>query len=51
MQGKGGEWTDEELNEFIFKPANFVKGTKMAFAGVPNDKERGDIIAFIKSLK
>jgi cytochrome c len=51
MQGKGGEWTDEELNEFIFKPASFVKGTKMAFAGVPNDKERGDIIAFLKSLK
>jgi cytochrome c len=51
MTGKGGEWTDEDLNEFIFKPANFVKGTKMAFAGVPNDKERGDIIAYIKSLK
>jgi cytochrome c len=51
MTGKGGEWTDEDLNEFIFKPANFVKGTKMAYAGVPNDKIRGDIIAFLKSLK
>jgi cytochrome c len=51
MKGKGGEWTDDDLNHFLYKPANFVKGTKMSFAGLQNDKERGDIIAFLKSLK
>ncbi|HJQ60490.1 MAG TPA: c-type cytochrome [Vineibacter sp.] len=51
MQAKGGEWTDEDLNEFIFKPTGFIKGTGMAFAGVSNDKIRGDIIAFLKTLK
>jgi cytochrome c len=51
MTKKEGNWTEEDLNEFLFKPASFVKGTKMAFAGVPNDKERGDIIAFLKTLK
>lgn len=51
MKGKGGEWTDDDLNHFLYKPNAFVRGTKMAFAGVPNDKERGDIIAFLKSLK
>jgi cytochrome c len=51
MTEKGGDWTDDDLNHFLFKPAAFIKGTKMAFAGVPNNKERGDIIAFLKSLK
>ncbi|HEX2885862.1 cytochrome c family protein [Vineibacter terrae] len=51
MTSKGGQWTDEDLNEFLFKPANFVKGTKMAFVGLPKDKDRGDVIAFLKSLK
>ncbi len=51
MTGKGGDWTDEDMNELLWKPASFVKGTKMAFAGLPNDKERGDVIAYLKSLK
>lgn len=51
MTSKGGEWTEEELNEFLFKPQQFVKGTKMGYAGVRNDKTRGDIIAYLKTLK
>ncbi|HKU98578.1 MAG TPA: cytochrome c family protein [Vineibacter sp.] len=51
MTSKGGEWTEEDLNEFLFKPANFIKGTKMAFVGLPKDKDRGDVISFLKSLK
>jgi cytochrome c len=50
MQSKGGEWTDEDLNAFLFKPSAFVKGTKMAFAGL-KDKDRADVIAYLKSLK
>lgn len=51
MQAKGGEWDDATMNEFLWKPAAYVKGTKMAFAGLSNDKERADVIAFLKSLK
>ena len=51
LANKGEQWTDENLNEFIWKPANYIKGTKMAFVGVSNDKERADIIAYLKSLK
>jgi len=51
MQAKGGQWEPDSLNEFLFKPAAFIKGTKMAFAGLPNDKERADVIAFLSSLK
>ncbi len=51
MQAKGGEWDDAAMNEFLWKPAAFIKQTKMAFAGLSNDKERADVIAFLKSLK
>jgi len=51
MQAKGGQWDNDSLNEFLYKPAAYVKGTKMAFAGLSNDKERADVIAFLNSLK
>jgi cytochrome c len=51
MQNKGGEWTDDDLNAFLYKPSAFVKGTKMAFAGISKDKDRADVIAYLKSLK
>ena len=51
MQAKGGNWDYETINEFITKPQGFVKGTKMAFAGLPNAKERADIIAFLRTTQ
>jgi|CXWL01.1.fsa_nt_gi cytochrome c len=49
MVEKGGEWDYESLNAFIAKPAAFIKGTKMAFAGVGNAQERADIIAWLRT--
>lgn len=46
---KGGQWDYEALNAFIAKPAAFIKGTKMAFAGVGNAQERADIIAWLRT--
>jgi len=34
----------------IFKPQSFVKGTKMAFAGLPKEQERADIIAYLRTM-
>ena len=34
----GKEWTFEELNGFLIKPAKWVKGTKMAYAGLKKRK-------------
>lgn len=50
MQAKGGEWTYEDINHMIFKPTSFVKGTKMAFAGVAKEQERADIIAYLRTM-
>ncbi len=46
---KGGEWDYESLNAFIHRPAGFLRGTKMAFAGVGNAQERADIIAWLRT--
>ena len=41
------EWTFEELNGFLTKPAKWMKGTKMAYAGLKNPKERAALILFL----
>jgi cytochrome c len=47
LAGKGGNWDFEALNGFIKNPKGWAPGTKMAFAGVNDPKERANIIAFL----
>ncbi len=47
---KGGTWTYAELDEFLKKPKKFIKGTKMAFTGIKKDKDRANMILFLRSL-
>jgi cytochrome c len=44
------KWTFENLNAFLSNPKGFIKGTKMAFGGVKNDKKRADLLAYLASL-
>ena len=41
------EWTFEELNGYLIKPAKWVKGTKMAFAGLRKEKDRASVIIYL----
>ncbi|MBM3523299.1 MAG: cytochrome c family protein [Alphaproteobacteria bacterium] len=41
-------WDEKTMDEYLTAPAKFVKGGKMAFPGLPNEKERKDLIAFLK---
>jgi len=50
LQAKGGNWSVEDINHMIFKPTAYVRGTKMAFAGLGKEQERADVIAFLKTL-
>src|SRR6266513_46122 len=50
MKGKGGTWTDDDLNKFIANPKGFIPGTAMGFAGIPKDSERADVIAYLRTL-
>jgi len=47
MASKGGTWTDEDLNIYLYSPRDFVPGTKMSFAGVKDDKDRANLIAYL----
>src|SRR5690606_12223423 len=47
---KGDIWSYDNLNQFLTSPKGFMPGTKMTFAGVKNDQERANIIAFLSTL-
>ena len=50
LKEKQGPWTYEELNVWLKKPSSYVKGTRMAFAGIGNDKSRADVISYLRTL-
>ena len=41
------EWTFEELNGYLIKPAKWIKGKKMAFAGLRKEKDRASVILYM----
>jgi cytochrome c len=43
----GKNWTFEELNGFLQKPASYLKGTKMSYAGLRKEKDRASIIKYL----
>ena len=43
----GKEWNFEELNGYLIKPAKWIKGTKMAFAGLRKEKDRASVILYM----
>lgn len=51
MKGAGFVWTSEKLDQFLQKPGAFVKGSKMAFGGLPDGKDRADVIAYLETRK
>jgi len=49
MVAYGKKWTFEEMNSYLIKPQAYVKGTKMAFAGLRKEKDRASVILFMNS--
>ena len=47
LSGYGKSWTFEELNGYLIKPAKWIKGTKMAFAGLRKEKDRASVILYL----
>ena len=43
----GKDWTFEELNGFLQKPASYLKGTKMSYAGLRKEKDRASVIKYL----
>ncbi|MCR4269320.1 c-type cytochrome [Nitratireductor sp. ZSWI3] len=50
---KAGEeglvWNDETLHAYLAAPRGYVKGTKMAFAGLKKKEEIDDLLAYLKT--
>ncbi|MCT8970431.1 c-type cytochrome [Microbaculum marinisediminis] len=54
MKEKGADglvWTEQTLDAYLANPRNYVRGTRMAYAGLHDDVAREDLIAFLKTLK
>ena len=47
LAAHGKSWTLEELNGYLIKPAKWIKGTKMAFAGLRKEKDRASVIKYL----
>ena len=43
----GGKWTFEEMNGFLLKPKDWIKGTKMSYAGLKKEKDRAAVILYM----
>ena len=49
LKAHGKNWNFEELNAFLLKPRSYIKGTKMAYAGLRKDKDRASVILYLNN--
>jgi cytochrome c len=50
LKSKNGNWDFNTLNTWLTKPSAYAPGTAMTFAGLTNDKQRADVIAYLDTL-
>jgi cytochrome c len=48
---KGAVWTEEELLKYIESPLTYMPKNKMAFAGLKDEQDRLDLLAYLKAAK
>ncbi len=49
IKAKKGPWTFAELNTWLTNPRAYAPGTKMSFAGLDNERERANIIDYLRT--
>ncbi|MGC6537694.1 MAG: c-type cytochrome [Candidatus Puniceispirillaceae bacterium] len=50
MKASGIIWDEDTLDGYLEAPKKYVKGTKMAFAGLRKEQDRTDVIAYLKTF-
>jgi len=50
LKAMNGTWTFDALNKWLTDPRSDVPGTAMTFAGLTNEKQRADVIAYLNTL-
>ncbi|BBC74413.1 cytochrome c [Altererythrobacter sp. B11] len=49
LSSHGGNWTFDELNEWLKSPRAYAPGTKMSFAGLSSIEDRANVIAYLNA--
>ena len=49
IKTSGIVWNEETLDAYLENPKAYVKGTRMAFAGLRKEEDRANVIAYLKS--
>jgi cytochrome c len=42
-------WNEDTLDKFLKAPTKFIPGTRMGYAGIKDDQERADLLAYLKT--
>jgi cytochrome c2 len=50
LRSKEGQWTFENIFEFIHGPKAWAPGTKMTFAGIKSPEDRADLLVYLRTL-
>jgi cytochrome c len=50
VKTKGGTWTYDHLVAYLHDPKSYIPGNKMAFAGVKDNADLADLIAYLRTL-
>jgi cytochrome c len=48
LEESGITWTEETIAEYVADPRGYIKGNRMAFAGVQKEEDIADLIAYLK---
>ena len=49
MSNFGNKWTYENIASFLYKPKDYIKGTKMNFSGLKNVEDRANIVLWLRN--
>lgn len=50
MKASGIIWNEDTLDGYLEAPKKYVKGTRMAFAGLRKDTDRKNVIAYLRQF-
>jgi cytochrome c len=47
---EGWVWTEEKMMEYLLNPRAAMPGNKMAYAGLKDEQDRKDLVAYLKKF-
>jgi cytochrome c len=50
MESSGLVWDEKTLDDFLTMPLSYLSGTNMGYAGLFDEKDRADLIGYLKNL-